>query len=131
MVQNERLVSSERIGASSQVRRLFRRGRTLRGDTLSIVVISGAPRRRAAFVVARGTKGSVRRNRIRRRLRELYRRNRSLLPGDVEIVLVGNERVLESDWHLLERETRTLFSRAQKSRMTNDRSSYRPDSAVS
>jgi ribonuclease P protein component len=42
---------------------------------------------RVAFLLPRGIRGAVRRNRLKRRLRELYRRNRDRLPAGGDYLL--------------------------------------------
>ena len=43
------------------------------------------------FTVSRKVRGAVRRNRVRRRLREVYRVQRHALPEGVSVVFVGRE----------------------------------------
>jgi ribonuclease P protein component len=50
--------------------------------------------RRAGFTVARQVRGSVSRNRARRRLREAYRRARHEAPAQVDLIVIGRPRAL-------------------------------------
>jgi ribonuclease P protein component len=45
--------------------------------------------RRAGFAVGRQIRGAVRRNRVRRRLREAYRGAREVAPAGVDVVVIG------------------------------------------
>ena len=45
--------------------------------------------RRVGFAVGRQVRGAVRRNRVRRRLREAYRMARELAPTSVDLVVIG------------------------------------------
>ena len=51
--------------------------------------------RRVGFAVSRQLNRAVDRNRIRRRLREAYRRSREVGPGGATMVVVGKKRVLK------------------------------------
>ena len=50
--------------------------------------------RRAGFTVARQIRGAVRRNRVRRRLREAYRAARDVAPAEVDLVVIGRSTAL-------------------------------------
>jgi len=45
--------------------------------------------RRVGFAVGRQVRGAVRRNRVRRRLREAYRVARDVAPAAVDLVVIG------------------------------------------
>jgi ribonuclease P protein component len=46
-----------------------------------------SPTRRIAFLIPRGVRGAVRRNRLKRRLREIYRRNKDWFPPRCDCAL--------------------------------------------
>ncbi len=50
--------------------------------------------RRVGFAVSRQLRGAVKRNRVRRRLREAYRRAREAAPARVALVIIGRPGVL-------------------------------------
>lgn len=51
---------------------------------------SQTPPRRIAFLLSRDLRGSVRRNRLKRHLREIYRRNRSAFPEHYDYALLAS-----------------------------------------
>ena len=60
-----------------------------------VVLWRGSERsRRAGFAVARQIRGSVPRNRARRRLREAYRRARHEAPAAVDLIVIGRPKAL-------------------------------------
>src|SRR5262249_31353201 len=62
----------ERLTGSGDFQSLFQRGK--RVDRSSLIVLwAEAPARRVGFAVSRQVGGAVKRNRVRRRLREAYR----------------------------------------------------------
>jgi ribonuclease P protein component len=50
--------------------------------------------RRAGFAVSRHVRNAAGRNRVRRRLREAYRRSRAAAPARADLVIVGRPAVL-------------------------------------
>ncbi|MBM3325103.1 MAG: ribonuclease P protein component, partial [Calditrichaeota bacterium] len=56
-----------------------------------------APERKVAFVATRGVGGAVQRNRAQRKLREIFRHNKSLFPDKYHYLLVLRNE--PSDWH--------------------------------
>lgn len=63
--------------------------------------LAGRSRQRAGFAVSRQVAGSVRRNRVRRRLREAYRRLRAGLPAGVHVIFVGRPAALSAPFATL------------------------------
>ncbi len=62
----------------------------------------GAPR--ACFVAStQAVGGAVRRNRAKRRLREIFRRNQGLLPASCDVLVVARRHVTEWPFAQLER----------------------------
>jgi ribonuclease P protein component len=53
------------------------------------IVYREASQRKVGFAVSRRIKGSVKRNRAKRLLREAYRKNRNRLVGELEMVIVA------------------------------------------
>jgi len=51
------------------------------------------------------------RNRVKRRFRELFRRNKSLLPGNFDLVLIARPEVVQLDWQKMKEEYRALIRR--------------------
>ena len=57
--------------------------------------------RKVGFAVSRQVRTAVKRNRVRRRLREAYRRRRELFPEDLAMVFVGRPAALTADFKAL------------------------------
>jgi ribonuclease P protein component len=53
------------------------------------MIVLPAPRPRLGITVTKRVASAVGRNRIKRCVREVYRRNRELFPGDCELVVVA------------------------------------------
>ena len=74
------LPRAERLRERADFQRLFRQGARLERAPFVLLWIPAPGRRAVAFAVSRRLGGSVVRNRARRRLREAYRRHKTLLP---------------------------------------------------
>jgi ribonuclease P protein component len=84
-----RFTRRERLGRGAEFQAVFQQGKRI--DRPSLVVLwraSDSPSR-VGFAVSRQVRGAVKRNRVRRRLREAYRIARAAAPGEVAMVVVG------------------------------------------
>jgi ribonuclease P protein component len=66
---------------------------------------------RIGVTVSRKVGGAVLRNRVKRWIRECYRRNRSKLPSDLDVVVVARPGAAETDHGTLCRELAGLAAR--------------------
>ena len=67
---------------------------------------------RLGVVASRRIGGAVKRNRARRLLRELFRRERKRMRGDFDVVLVARKEILDAEWEELVAELRRLAKAA-------------------
>jgi len=86
---------------------MFARGSRLRASPLTLIHRPGS-RGLQVVVVARGIKGAVRRNRIRRRVREIMRVNPDLFNSGLDVVV----RAGEGSEELSSRALREIIRRA-------------------
>ena len=110
--------ADERFRPSHHLRRkrdfaaLLARGFRIRGDLLVIHVLpSGLPFSRLGLTVSRKVGKSVVRNRLRRRLREIFRRHRLGLRPPVDLVVNASPSMIHRDGDELEREFLDGFAR--------------------
>ena len=91
------LPRAERLREHAEFQRLFRRGARLERPCFVLLWIPVPGRRAVAFAASRRLGGSVVRNRARRRLREAYRRNKTLLPHTgLRLCFVARGRVVDA-----------------------------------
>lgn len=87
---DERLRPTQRLRLSFEFTRVFEKGRTFRAPCLRLHYLpSGRESSRLGLVVTRKIGGAVQRNRVKRVLREVFRRQRHLLLAPMDVVLVA------------------------------------------
>jgi ribonuclease P protein component len=86
---NERLTPLERIRKKSDFANIYRDGSRLRGRFFTLVFTrNGLAHSRLAVVASRKVGSAVLRNRVKRRFRELFRRNKELLTEPLDLVVI-------------------------------------------
>ena len=85
-------------------RRAYNKGRTAADSRLALYVRrNGRKSNRLGLTVSTKVGRAVTRNRVRRRLREIYRLNEGALALGCDVVVVARVRAASSDYHQLER----------------------------
>ena len=85
-------------------RRAYNRGKTAANSCLALYIRrNGQKSNRLGLTVSTKVGGAVVRNRIRRRLREIYRLHEDRLVLGRDVVIVARVRAASSDYHQLER----------------------------
>ena len=108
----ETLRKWERIKKKREFDEIFTEGKFFGGSYVSLVYRFKSPRR-VGFALGKGIKGSVSRNRLKRLLREIYRKNKSELKDDVELVLIAKETAIGKGYLELKEDLDRLFHRAE------------------
>jgi ribonuclease P protein component len=115
--QRLRLGRDRRIRASRDFARLKADGRRL---PLGCMVVNWQPGKpgsvsKLGVITSRRVGGAVARNRARRLMREVFRRNQSLLPGPTELVLIARPSIAPFSYAEVERDFLHALRRAQLS----------------
>jgi ribonuclease P protein component len=92
-VVSEGFSRDDRLRKRREFEECYASGVRVSGRHIQVFLLAGAPggRPRLGISVPRRVGGSVERNRVRRRLREIFRRHRPLLPA-AALSLVSNTR---------------------------------------
>ena len=103
---------SSSLKENSLFRRLYAKGKSAAGSCLVVYCRkNGTGTNRVGYTVSKKLGGAVVRNRIRRRLREIYRTHEEeFLPGR-DIVVVARSRAAAASYRQLERSMLTLSAR--------------------
>ena len=91
----------ERLTRAADFQTLFQQGTRIEQPSLVLLWRRGGAGRRVGFAVSRQVRGSAKRNRVRRRLREAYRSSRAAAPPEVEMVMVGRPGALAAPFEKL------------------------------
>ncbi len=103
----------QRLGSSDTFRLVYRQGRRLAKDALILYVRpNGLGMSRAGVSVARGAGTAVRRNRLRRRVREALRLEQARVAGGFDLVLVPRAPAARAPFEALRTAVRGLLAQA-------------------
>ena len=94
---SQRFTRRERLTRGADFQTLFQRGKRIDRPAL-IVLWTDSPERRVGFTVSRQVRGAVKRNRVRRRLREAYRVAREAAPDQAAMVVIGRPRAAGTEF---------------------------------
>ncbi len=108
---------SKRLLDNEEFRRVFRSGKRLNSSFLTLIFRffqpkSGVTGPRLGLSVSKKVGDSVIRNKIKRRLREIFRKNQLSIAKNVEIVLIPRSEAAKTSYQDLEKSLLGLISRA-------------------
>jgi ribonuclease P protein component len=90
---------STRLTGRSNFDRVYRTGKRIRLSDLTIIVAPNSlPHSRLGISVKKNFGNAVKRNRTKRVIRELFRRNRGLFPPGHDVVIAPQRDFLHQDW---------------------------------
>ena len=98
-----------RLGGNKNYRYVYRRGKSFPSRNLVLIHLKGRELK-IGFSVSGKVGNAVTRNRIRRRLREIYRLHEGELQRGYDVVIVARHRASEADYHRLERDLLRVFA---------------------
>jgi len=97
---------------SRDYKAVFEKGRAAAAGGVVVYILSReASGFRVGLVVSRKVRGAVRRNRIRRLLREVYRIHPTWFVPGYDYVLLGRETAAEANFAIIERSVRRALIR--------------------
>lgn len=95
----------ERIKKKSEFLLLYKQGRRYKGKYFSLIYLPNALSfSRFAVVASRKVGDAVERNKIKRWMRELFRRNKQLLKNPMDIIVIPKKDIIELSWAFLRKE---------------------------
>lgn len=109
------LPRGERLTRPGDFRALFESGRRVERPAVLVLWRVGAGPGQVGFAVSRQVRGTIRRNRARRRLREAYRMSRQALPAGVQLVCVAREPAERQPFQELLKEMRSALQAVELS----------------
>jgi len=115
MEKRLRFPKSRRLTLDSEFKRVRTEGSSVCGATLTLGVLKNAESiaaARAGFITSRRVGNAVVRNRIRRRLREIFRKHQHEISSGAWIVTIASARAAPETFDALEGEWLRLAGRA-------------------
>jgi ribonuclease P protein component len=89
---SERFTKDDRVRRRSEFLRIQRQGRKVATRSFLLFLRkNGLGRARLGVTVSKRVGNAVRRNRLKRLVREVYRRHRGAFPGDADLVVVAKK----------------------------------------
>jgi len=95
---------------AAEIQRVFQQGNRDERQSFVALWVPGEGGRRVAFAVSRRLGSAVKRNRVRRRIREAYRREQHALRPGVKVVFVGRPAGLTRSFSGLVSEMRSALA---------------------
>jgi ribonuclease P protein component len=108
-----RLRPAERIRRHAEFQRVYERGVKVHGRYCSMFVLPNDGVGRLGITATRKIGGAVRRNRAKRLIREVFRRNKI---DRFDVVVIARRELADASLTVLEREYRTLLERSTRRR---------------
>lgn len=105
--RKSRLYKKEILKRKDNFNRIFKNGSIESGLHVSIIFLE-TDQRKVGFVVSKKVKSGVQKNRCKRMLREIYRRNKSEFPENKYIILLAKGTT--TDFSVLQNEVRKILS---------------------
>lgn len=106
------MLFSETMKRNNDFRRLYNKGKSVVSSALVVYCRkNGSVKNRIGYTVGTKLGKAVERNRVRRRLREIYRLNEERLVRGVDIVVVARVRSKSASYRELEKELMDAFSK--------------------
>ncbi|MBI3182879.1 MAG: ribonuclease P protein component [Myxococcales bacterium] len=98
-MSGQRFPKRDRLRKRPEFLRVQQRGiKVSAGCLLALALKSNQARTRVGITVSSKVGGAVVRNRVRRRLRELWRKRREIVPSGLELVLVAKPSAAAADF---------------------------------
>jgi len=95
----EGLAARQRIRKKKDFLALYKKGRRYKSRYFSLIFLRGAlPYSRVGVVASRKVGGAIVRNKAKRWMRELFRRNRDLLDSPVDLLIVAMPDMAGAAW---------------------------------
>ena len=111
----EGLGPEDRVRRRSEYQAIQKRGRRLHTRHFVILVLPNETgRRRIGVTVTKKVSSAVGRNRVKRLVREVFRRNRGLFPEGMDVVFVARSGAADLDYHRVLDEARGAFQPGSK-----------------
>jgi len=109
----------ERIKKKKDFLHLYKKGKRYRGKYFNLVYLSNASDfSRMAVVVSKKVGNAIKRNKFKRWMRTLFRRNKNLLKDPLDIIIIVKREIFEASWLKLQEDYLSAIQSISKSHPT-------------
>lgn len=106
------LKRENRLKKHYQYKYVYREGTKLHGRSMSLLFVSSRTKQaKIGFTITKKIGKAVRRNLVRRRLREIIKRQLPYLKQNYNIIIVAHENILSCSFAELEQELKSLLEK--------------------
>ena len=106
---NARFPKRFRVLKSADYQRIQREGHRYHTSSFTLLMLSSTqPNTRLGIIATKKIGNAVVRNRVKRRLREVFRQHRDYFPEGADIVVIAKARAADADYHDVESELQKL-----------------------
>lgn len=108
---NERLTSKERIRKKREFQNIYKRGKRINSKYFTAIYLpNNWEFSRLGISVSKSLGRAVKRNKAKRWIRELFRRNKELFKKPIDVIFIPKKSILEANWQDLQKDYRELIS---------------------
>lgn len=106
------LRKKEILTSVNEIDNLFNEGITLNGFLFDIIYQPGT-KTKVLFAVSKQVKGHIKKNRIKRKLREVYRLNKNTVPQNFNYAIIGKKEAAEAKIQFLKDEFKNCLGKIE------------------
>ncbi len=101
----------ERLKSKQDFEEIFKYGKRINAKLFRVYFLNKYPRKLGVIVSKKVSKSAVKRNKIKRWVREVYRTNKFRLPEDVRIILIAFSQAGKSSFDEISEDILYIFDR--------------------
>jgi len=102
---NESITPKERIRKKRDFLLIYKNGNRYRDRYFTVVFLSNDLKySRLAVVVSKKVGNAVKRNKIKRRIKALFRRNKDLLKDSKDLIFIVKPNIVKASWEILRKD---------------------------
>jgi ribonuclease P protein component len=111
---DESLPKSEMLTKNHQFKKVYNRGKSLANNLVVLYVLNKKEcQRRIGFSVSKKVGKAVVRNRTKRILKEIYRKNKDRLISKVDLVIIARRKINQASYHEIKVAVLDVFKRSK------------------
>ncbi|MBM7624302.1 ribonuclease P protein component [Sporohalobacter salinus] len=112
--KDESFPKSERLTKTHQFKRVYNQGNSISNNLVVLYTLKrSSGNRRIGFSVSKKVGNAVVRNRIKRILKEIYRRNKSELINNIDLVFIARQGISSASYQEIKNSVFDLFAKAK------------------